>query len=1777
MNLRIFHIFVSFSIIWCTITTTAFAADDQTGKNDLKQKYLIGLKDGVDSETFASKKKIKSFKQLKHQKSKRVAAELTFQEATELLDDQDVRYIEPDSVASINTFEANQNDDSVVYMENTEETFPWGIYSIGADQLLENNALRLGEGIKVAVLDTGIADHNDLFIAGGISFDPNSTSYFDNNGHGTHVSGTISGAKNGTGIIGAAPFVELYAVKVLGDSGSGNYSQIIQGIEWAIENHINIISMSFGGIEYSQALHEAIVEAQNQGILMVAAAGNRGQGDEMETYPALYPEVISVGAVNRAHVLTSFTSTGYELDVVAPGQNVLSTLPSNAYGTASGTSMSVSHVTSALAAIWSTNSGLSSEQVKQLLYDSATPLGAQHEYGHGIVNLAKALGYSNDPVIPLSTYDDEILFPSEVNGEVSTTAIQAGEKATFNVTVPSTPAGTSNFKRMFIGIDNPNGTRVDTIELAHNGSSVNLKTNQNVSYAWQSPSTLIAGTYTVKYSFCTASTCPYASKEQRFTVTVPQPADTQAPSVPSNLTKSNVTTNSVALTWSASTDNVGIKEYKVYKNNSLIASPTGTSYVATGLQSGSTYSFYVKAIDQAGNLSGASSTVSVTTTQSDTQAPTAPSNLTSTAKTATTVNLSWTGSTDNIGITKYNVYKNNAFYKSATSTTMQVDGLTANTAYNFYVKAEDAAGNVSTSSNTYSVTTSTVDMQAPSTPTNLTSPSKTFNTVNLQWTASTDNVAVTEYNIYKGTVLAGTSTTTTFQATGLTPNTAYSFTVKAKDAQNNQSQASNSLTVTTNASNDVTAPTAPTNLKATTVKPTSVTLSWTASTDNVGVTGYIIYKDGGQVGTSTSTTFTLTPLISGKTYSFTVKAKDAAGNLSPVSTALSVTMPTTSTSLVWPVPGSKKITSHFGMRFHPTKKKNLLHEGTDIGPAARGVAGDKIVTMTNGTVLFTGFSGCGGNMIAVKHQVNGKWVVSRYLHLKDNSIVVDRNDSINGGDEVGKMAMTGGCVTGVHLHFETRQAKSEAKATSNSKDQTPVDPLKTYFPEYDPRSNNSTADYEEEIMENHHMIGIYKPLQDTMYPIGMLSEMTSTELSESEISYSDLKELFVISSGYTVDDLAEGSASSTDVEEIGKMVINSLSAYPSSINLLSGSSIQLAIMANFNDSASSNITNVVRISTSNAIVNVNASGVVTANTVGSSTLTVSYAGKTLSIPVLVNNPPPQDTIPPTSPSISLSNANWTNQDVRVTITSGTDSGSGVWKNQYKIGSQGMWTDYSIPVLLTSEGQSSFYARTIDYAGNISSEASIFIKIDKTTPSVPMGLTTISKTSSSVSLTWIPSSDNVGVTEYEIYQGSTKVGGSFGVSHTVGGLSPNNTYNFYVKAKDAAGNTSELSSSLVVTTSATSPTFPRIELSNYEWTSANVTATITPGTDGGGAGVSAEYKLGATGTWAPYSSPITISQPGASTIYSRSIDSTENISIESSVTVKIDREVPTAPTGLIVMNKTNTSVTLSWSNSSDNVEVNGYRIYNGTTLVGISAIPKYTIKRLTANTSYSFKIQAIDSANNLSNYSNILNLTTDIAAPSDTIAPSRPSGLVASMQADSSVLLTWNASSDNVGVTQYEIYDTRTSPSRLLGISATNSFTVTGLKPGPAYNLTVNAVDAAGNTATYLNGWLVPEINSSNGPILQGTKSKNINGSYVISLSWSPPSNFGPVMHYLLYYQYTGMTGKFGNVQMIRSTTDLSITFPNVTGTTSRFYIVAVDNQGNLSTSNSWSVSLGGIT
>lgn len=268
---------------------------------------------------------------------------------------------------------------------------PWGVARVGAPAAWPRTE---GQGAEVAVIDTGIdSTHPDLAgqVAGGVNIlDPkHPDAWKDDEGHGTHVSGTIAGSAHGGGLAGVAPKAKLYAVKVLDKDGNGNYDDVIAGIEWAMNHGIKIANMSLGADEGSEPLHRAVQAALAKGMTIVAAAGNSGGA---VGYPGAYPETIAVGASDSSDHAASFSSHGPEVSFIAPGVDILSAKMGGGYVSLSGTSMASPHI-AGLAALAYATGATTPSALRAALDGAARPIaGLTPDYaGRGMV-LAGNLG-----------------------------------------------------------------------------------------------------------------------------------------------------------------------------------------------------------------------------------------------------------------------------------------------------------------------------------------------------------------------------------------------------------------------------------------------------------------------------------------------------------------------------------------------------------------------------------------------------------------------------------------------------------------------------------------------------------------------------------------------------------------------------------------------------------------------------------------------------------------------------------------------------------------------------------------------------------------------------------------------------------------------------------------------------------------------------------------------------------------------------------------------------------------------------------------------------------------------------------------------------------------------------------------------------------------------------------------------------------------------------------------------------------------------------------------
>jgi len=292
-------------------------------------------------------------------------------------------------------------DVAEIASQGVNQVIDWGVHIVQAPSIWHATK---GEGMKIAVLDTG-ADLTHPDLVGNIKAYANFTTSnaqdaTDRQGHGSHCAGVIAAVDNQQGIIGIAPSAELYIAKVLGDDGSGGMDSISRGIDWAIAQGVDIISMSLGcSADPGPQLHDAIKRARAAGVVIVAASGNESTSCG---WPAAYDEVIAVGAVDQALDKASFSNFSKEVDIAAPGVNILSTYMNGGYAKLSGTSMATPIVAGVIALIQSfaRRNGIKAtpDMIISMINQRSVDLGTDgHDdnFGNGLINVFKLVKNNN--------------------------------------------------------------------------------------------------------------------------------------------------------------------------------------------------------------------------------------------------------------------------------------------------------------------------------------------------------------------------------------------------------------------------------------------------------------------------------------------------------------------------------------------------------------------------------------------------------------------------------------------------------------------------------------------------------------------------------------------------------------------------------------------------------------------------------------------------------------------------------------------------------------------------------------------------------------------------------------------------------------------------------------------------------------------------------------------------------------------------------------------------------------------------------------------------------------------------------------------------------------------------------------------------------------------------------------------------------------------------------------------------------------------------------------
>jgi chitodextrinase len=535
-----------------------------------------------------------------------------------------------------------------------------------------------------------------------------------------------------------------------------------------------------------------------------------------------------------------------------------------------------------------------------------------------------------------------------------------------DTTPPSTPTG--------LAANSPNGGKVnltwnastDNVAVAgyrvYRNGSLHASVTGATSYTDSTVSPSTTYNYTVSAYDSSVNESPQSTG-----VSITTAADTTPPTAPQGLSATFVSTTEVRLTWSPSSDEFGIANYRIFRNGIQIATSIMPSYNDTTVQSNTTYTYTVDAVDNASNASAKSNALNVTT-------PAPASTLTFNAVADTTLrsDLPSTnyGSATTVGIDsspledmllKFTVsglsgrkilsaklrlycsdpggsggvfkrvldtswvestvtWANAPASEAATIATLGsvssgrwyevnvTSAVTGDGAVSFRASSTSSDGTDYRSKEgtagfapqlVLTVENESGDTTPPTAPANLTASAPNAQRVDLVWTASVDNVAVAGYRIFRNGMQIGTSTSASYADSNVNPDTTYEYYVTAYDAAGMVSQPSNKVTIRTPP--DTTPPSAPTNLTATVVSKTRVDLGWGASSDSSGIKEYRVFRDGSQIATSTTTSYSDTTVVGGKTYAYTVSAVDTAGNVSGPSNTATVTTPAPSTMTLNPV------------------------------------------------------------------------------------------------------------------------------------------------------------------------------------------------------------------------------------------------------------------------------------------------------------------------------------------------------------------------------------------------------------------------------------------------------------------------------------------------------------------------------------------------------------------------------------------------------------------------------------------------------------------------------------------------------------------------------------------------------------------------------------------------------------------------------------------------------------------------------------------------------------
>jgi chitodextrinase len=763
------------------------------------------------------------------------------------------------------------------------------------------------------------------------------------------------------------------------------------------------------------------------------------------------------------------------------------------------------------------------------------------------------------------------------------------------------------------------------------------------------------------------------------------PTADATPPVISGIGAGSITSSGAAISWSTNEPSDTQVEYgttTAYGASTAIVATMVTvhSQSLSGLLPATLYHYRVRSRDAAGNLTISGDGSFTTAAAPDTTAPSVPAGLTATAASSSQVNLAWTASTDNIGVSGYRVYRNGTQVATTTLPSYSNSGLTADTLYSFTVSAYDAAGNASTQSTAVSARTlPPPDTTAPVI-SGMAAGSITTGGALISWSTNEPSDTQVEYGTTTAygasTSIAATLVTAHSQSlSGLLPSTLYHYRVRSRDAAGNLAVSADG-TFTTAAAPDTTAPSVPAGLTATAASSSQMNLAWNSSTDNVGVVGYRVYRNSVQVGTSATPNYSDAGLTAATLYTYRVSAYDAAGNASAQSTTVSAATPAATggaTVSLFP-------TADTFLNLDTASHNQEIILNTYTWPANR---------VANAVLMKFNLSGLPAGAVIQSATLN--------LALVESDTTADATYSVS-------------------VHKVINRNPDLARATGYTYDGT----------------NSWTAN----------------SCCDSDIPLAQadISTAYDTEAVDKVLGYKN----------WNVTTLAQEWVSSP-ASNFG-LLINS--------DTTKGADRYRTFASMEHPTAGLRPSLSITYTTADATAPSVPTGL-TAAAVSSSRIDLSWTASTDNIGV---------------------------------------SGYRIYRNGVQVGTTPS-PSYS-NTGLTADALYSFTVSAYDAAGNASAQsaavsARTLPPADTTAPSVPTGLVATAASSTQINLSWNASSDNVGVSSYRVYRNGIQVGTTTVPSYSNSGLTASTTYSYTVSALDAAGNASAQSTPVSIATPAAS--------------------------------------------------------------------------------------------------------------------------------------------------------------------------------------------------------------------------------------------------------------------------------------------------------------------------------------------------------------------------------------